>query len=308
MLYLMICIAVGVVSACIQNYFCKNLFRVQSDNLLYQLIIYFIGIIVSLFTVRLSQPSAYTVHLGLIVGVLIMAEVFCILQAMRCGPMSLTSLFSMAAMLIPVCLSPFLWGERMTPLQIAGTVLVVISMLLITDVPAELRKLRRKRAGKSGTPKEETAGQTDSVSLKWLLYAFGAFLFGGCCAIPEKSLVNSVYADQSGVYAIISFAVVCMISAAALVIRGIRGERPTLRITAKRIPLFLFLGTANAAVVLLIIESIKILPASVVYCTHNGGRLVLITAMDMLVFKQKLKPVQIAGMAAGLIAVLFLSM
>ena len=303
MLYLLICIAVGVVSACIQNYFCKNLFRSRSDNLLYQLIVYAIGIPASMFTVKLTAPSGYTAALGVLAGLLIMAEMFCILEAMRCGPMSLTSLFSMAALLIPVCLSPVLWNERMSPLQIAGTVLVFVSMVLILDVPAEIRKLKETR--KNAEKEKNGSG----VSLKWLLYAFGAFLFGGCCAIPEKYLVNSAYADQSGIYAMISFCVVVLVSAAALLLRsGIRKERPTFQITLKRVPLLLFLGISNAAVVLLIIEALKFLPASVVYCTHNGGRLVLITVMDVLLFKQKLKPIQIVGMAVGLLSVIFLSM
>jgi len=302
MLYLAICILIGVVSAGIQNYYCKNLFQNISDNLVFQIITHAVGMVCSIVTAGFLLPSGYTAVLGAISGVLVMLESYCILRSLTKGPMSLTSLFSMAALLIPVCLTPVLWHEPLTVPQIIGTVLVVVSMVMTLDVYGEVK--RRKQAE---VPADGAEGRKTS-DLSWLPYAIGAFVFGGCSAIPEKYLIGSVYADESAAYTSVKFVIVVLLTAAAMVYRRVKlSERHTMKLTVRNFLPMALLGASGAAVGILIIEALKYLSTSAVYGGHNGARLILITVLDVVLFKQKLKPVQIIGILVGLAALICLS-
>lgn len=282
MIYLILVIIIGVISACIQNYFCKNLFKNESDNLKFETVVYLVALISTVFTVKLQRPSAYCVMLAVINGCLLTLENYAILEAMRCGSMSLTSLFSLAALIIPVVVSPFLWHEVLTAAQLSGSLLTVISMAFILDV----------FSGKNG------------INKRWLLFAFLAFLAGGSCAICEKYLIASPYADQTNTYAVISFTVVI---ASTLILQKVRKEKALLKLTKKNLLPLIFIGGGSAAIFLLTIAALKVLTTSGVYATNNGARLMLVTLCDVFVFKQKLSKSQIAGMVMGLLAIILLS-
>ena len=286
MSYLLICIAIGVFSACVQNYYCKNLFQVISDNMVYQIICYLVALIGTLLIVKVERPAGFVVFLSVCVGVLITVECYSLLEAMRCGSMSLTTLFSMAALLIPAVASPLFFGEEISVFQISGTGLVLLSMFLTLDVPGELRARKEKKEA--------------GFSLRWLFFAVTAFFTGGFCAIVEKCLVRSPYAEQSNTYAVMSFGVLILLTAGILWFRRQKmGERVTMKLGPKLLLPLVIIGIGQAGNFILIIEALKRLPSSMVYGINNGARLILITVLDVLLFRQQLKKIQIAGMAVG---------
>lgn len=282
MIYLVIIVLVAVASACIQNYFCKNLFKNESDNLKYETVIYIIALISTVLVVDLPKPSSYCIMLAVINGLILTLENYAILEAMRCGSMSLTSLFSLAALIIPVVVSPFLWHEELKATQLFGSVLTVISMALILDV---------------------FSGKHD-INRRWLLFAFIAFFAGGSCAICEKYLTTSAHADETNTYAVISFVVVIV---ATLIIQKVKKEKAEFKLTKKNFLPILFIGCGSAVIFLLTIAALKVLSTSGVYATNNGARLMLVTLCDVFIFKQKLSKKQLIGMGMGLAAILLLS-
>lgn len=282
MLFLVLTILIAVISSCIQNYFCKNLFKNTSDNLKYEILVYAAALVCTLFTVKLPVPSAFCVMLAVINGLILTLENYSILEAMRCGSMSLTSLFSLAALIIPVALSPVLWHEELKAAQLLGSLLSIASMAFILDV----------FSGKN------------SISRRWLVYALLAFFAGGSCAICEKYLTTSVHAGETNTFAVISFVVVIISS---LIVLCAGKEKAAFRLTFRTAMPLLFIGAGNAAVFLLIIAALKILPTSAVYAVNNGARLMLVTICDVFIFRQKLSKNQILGMIIGSAAILLLS-
>lgn len=311
MIYLVICILIGVVCAVIQNYYCKNLFHNISDNLMFQLVTHVAGMVCCFVSAGFLLPSGYTTMLGAISGVLVMLESYFILRSMTKGPMSLTSLFSMAALLIPVCLTPVLWHKPLSVSQIVGTVLVLISMALTLDIYGTYKAEREAKAAAldQTEAKSASADAGKASDLSWLPYAIAAFFTGGLTAIPENYLIASAYADEAAHYTSVKYIVVVLLTLLVLVYRRKKlAEHHTMKFSAKLILPMVLIGSSSAVFAILIIEALKYLSTSTVYGGSNGGRLILITVLDVVLFKQKLKPIQIIGIAVGLVALICLSM
>jgi len=67
------------------------------------------------------------------------------------------------------------------------------------------------------------------------------------------------------------------------------------------------IGMIGAVIGLLFLRAMAFIPTSVLSPINNGGRLILITIMDVLLFKQKLTVPQYAGLASGITAIILLS-
>lgn len=288
MIYVLLNVLVAVSSGCIQNYYCKNLISNSSDSYLFIIIADLVAVLGLLFVSPPLEPSAQLLGLSALQGLILAAETVCIMEAMRIGSFSLTSLFSLSALLIPVCFSAVIWHERMTLMQILGTVLVLVSMAMTLNVG--------KKDGQA-------------VSRRWIGYALAAFVLGGLAGLGEKNVLYTLDASLTDSFAFYSYLSLITVLLIALSVRRIRtGEKPALKLKWKHVLPICYIGAGNSAVFLLLLAALRVLPTATVYGTVNGARLMLTTVLDVVLFHQKLEKIQFAGLAVGLVAIIFLSL
>jgi len=285
---LILLIALGVFINTIQNFFCKNLFKTRSDNFVYS-IIYFLVAVITAFIFngcRIGHLSVFLVLDSLLYGLMLTLELYCVLQAYKYGSMSLTSMFIMASIMIPVIPSWIFWGDPITWNQVAGIAVMFAAIALILNVGADVGKVK--------------------MNWKWFAYSFFAFIGSGTAAIAEKLLTVSPYAAQTNDFVLtgLMFAVISM-AAVLLVLR--KKEPVTIKMNAKVIIPTAVTGVGYSFLCIITLLVVSILPASVAYTVNNGARLILITIIDVLLFKEKITRSQYIGLGIGVIGVVLLS-
>jgi len=287
MIFMILNVLIAVTSGSVQNYYCKNLIKNTSDSYLFIIIVDTIALLGMIFVVKPGVPSLSCLGLAAVQGTITAGVIICMMEALRLGSFSLSTLFSLAALVIPVCASPFLWGEQLTRIQILGTVLMLAAMALTLNV--------------GGTDK-------NLVSRRWLLFAFLTFLFCGLEGICEKYNQYVLTPAESGTFTFFNYVFLVLTVLLALVIRHFRTkEKITLHLEWKHALPVCFIGAGNPAMILLLLAALRELPTATFYGISNGSKLMLTTLLDVVLFKQKLKPVQFAGLGLGLAAIVLLS-
>lgn len=291
-------IASGTLLSVIQTFISKGRVKSISDNLLYQMFIYVTCALIMAAAGGFSRYSTYTLCLGIISGLLIVAETACTLEAFRCGSMALTNLFVMAAMIVPIIPAKILWGETNTPEQIAGTVLTLCSMVLILNLGTELR------AGKAmGTD------HSFGISRRWLLFAFSAFLSAGLQGVVQKYLTVSDSSSELMSFLFVGFTTASVFTAFLLVFSVRRRNEPVdLELRPGLILAMLLSGLLMGALHLTFMRSLECLPITLAFAGSCGARLILLTVADMLLFHQKLSKEQLCGIFIGMVAAVLTSL
>lgn len=207
-----------------------------------------------------------------------------IIQALRLGSVSLTTLIVQLSLIATAIWGFLFWDEKPTLLTAVGLVLVVIALALCIF----------------------QRGEKKGVSLKWLFFAFLAFAGNAGCTIFQKQQVLHYDGAHNGmlmVFAMLLSFLVCLV----MLLR----ERPEGAVAiAKRTGFFPVLsGVANMLVnVFVIFLATATLPGSVVYPSIAVGALGTTTLFSALVFKEKLTVQQWIGIGVGAAAVLLLSL
>jgi len=286
---LILLIAIGVFINTIQNFYCKNLFKTRCDNFVYS-IIYFLVAVITTFIYNgchVGRMSTFLIADSFLYGSMLTLELYCVLQAYKYGSMSLTSMFIMASIMIPIVPSWIMWGDPVRWNHIAGIAVMFAAMALILKVGADIGK--------------------DDINWKWFIYSFLAFIGSGTAAIAEKLFTVSAYSEQTNdfVFMGLVFAVILM----AVVLLFMRKEEPvTIKMSPKVIIPTAVTGVGYGFVCIITMLVLAVLPASVVYTMNNGARIILITVMDVLLFKEKITKTQYIGLGLGVIGVVLLSM
>jgi len=281
----------GLALGLLQNSLIKKKIQNTADNLLYLGIVFGFGSVVMFFAGGRFGCSAYTCLLGILTGFLIILEAFSYVNALKNGPISLTSMLCMASMIIPMIPSGILWNEPMTPLQIGAGLLMLLAIAMILQLFG----------------KKENGSVFKGINKKWLLFSFLSFLAGGCMGFPQK------YQTIGCPEEIMSYLLWAFVTAAVLtvpfILLRVKGsyEKITLKLGGKLLTVIACCGIMTALLHILTMKCFEVIPVSVVLPVSNGGRLILFTLADMFLFKQKLTKQQLAGIVCGCIAILLLS-
>lgn len=289
MVLLIALIAIGVFMMTTQNYFCKNLFTNKSDNFAYSLILYVIAMLTTFFMngAVIRSFSAFTCIDGIIYGLMMLFELICTLQAYKNGPMSLTTLFTVASVMIPIIPAWIFWGDPVTWQQVSGIIVMFIAAALILNVGSEFKK--------------------EKINIKWFLYALGAFICSGIAGINEKLITVSGNEAQSNEFILIGFAAGSAAMIIALLL-STKKEPVTIRFNTRIAVPTLVIGICTCLVSVITMAVLAVLPASVVFTVNNGARLILVTLIDVIFFKEKITGSQYAGLGLGIIGVALLSL
>jgi len=286
---LILLIALGVFINTMENFYCKNLLKTRCDSFVYS-IIYFLVAVITTFIYngcRVGKMSTFLVLDSLLYGSMLTLELYCTLQAYKCGSMSLTSMFIMASIMIPIIPSWIFWGDKITWNQVVGIAVMFAAIALILNVGADIGKTK--------------------LDWKWFMYAFFAFIGSGTAAIAEKLLTVSEYVGQTNDFVLMGlmFSVIFM----GIVLLVLRKKEPiTIKMNARVILPTAVTGVGYSFLCIITLLVVAILPASVVYTVSNGAKLILITIIDVLLFKEKITKPQYLGLGLGVVGVVLLSL
>ncbi|MBR6719716.1 MAG: hypothetical protein IKL74_02265 [Clostridia bacterium] len=218
---------------------------------------------------------------GVIYGVILCTFLFFKMRSMAEGPVSLSTLIGSCAFVIATWFGVFYVPESISIFQIAGQILLFVSLFLCVNP---------KKSG-------------EKLTAKWFVYSFLFFLAGGAVGIIYKVFAAS---DAAGEYNGMMLTA-SIVSAILFFVFGIfvnlfsRKKLPKIRKSA-----FLYIvlcGTVSCVYIRLNLSLSAVIPSAVFFPVSNGAMVILSTITGKLFFSEKLNKVQITGILIGLIAI-----
>lgn len=212
-----------------------------------------------------------------------MAQYFS-LMSMSCGSMSYSVLFTYLGMIIPTLFGIFFYKQPVSPLQIVGLLLMLVTLFCGAGV-------------KKG----------EKVNVKWLIFAFGSFIMWGLVGVIQQIHQNSRFAGEIKVFLFWSFVFLTAIFTVMYLIMPKSGKSGYKLKSKSTVPSIIS-GIIIGAVNLINLYLSGKLPSIVLFPILNGGVIVLSGLAAIIFFKERLSKSQYVGIALGIAAVCLLGM
>lgn len=283
------------------------------------------------FNGGLHGYSSDTFLYGALYGIVLAGFLFCKMQAFANGPIHFTSLIGSSSFILTTVFNAVYWKEAVSPWQIAGIVLMLAAVFLITY-----------------RPRRESTEQKQKLTWKWKIYAAFFFLFSALTGIIFRfhQAADAARTDEMMIFA--SAVVIALLailgSGAALFGRRRRaaaenapvaeqasaeqasaeqqsavqpsdggtaaaesGVLPVKKRLLAAGALTLACGVAGCVYNRLNIYLSGAMANAVFFPLFNGGNIILSTLAGWLLFREKLSKMQIVGIACGMAAVVLVS-
>lgn len=289
------------------------------------------------FNGGLHGYSSDTFLYGALYGIVLAGFLFCKMQAFANGPIHFTSLIGSSSFILTTVFNAVYWKEAVSPWQIAGIVLMLAAVFLITY-----------------RPRRENTEQKQKLTWKWKIYAAFFFLFSALTGIIFRfhQAADAARTDEMMIFA--SAVVIALLailgSGAALFGRcrrpaaenipaeenasaaeqqsaeqvsaeqqsavqpsdgGTAAAESAVLPVKKRVlaagALTLACGVAGCVYNRLNIYLSGAMANAVFFPLFNGGNIILSTLAGWLLFREKLSKMQMAGIACGMVAVVLVS-
>lgn len=207
-----------------------------------------------------------------------------IINALKCGPSSLTTLFVSLATILTTVWGFIFWNSKLTIYIFFGLVFVVFSLALCLYT------------GK----KEEK-----KISVKWLIYVLLALLGNAGCSITQRTQqmqFDGKYAGELMAFATLFSCIVCFLI-------WLKSDKSDTKKMLKRSWCFpVVAGIANMLLnYFVILLAATSLSPSLIYPVIGVGSLAVVIMFSLFAFKEKLKWWQWLGLGMGAIATILLS-
>ena len=228
----------------------------------------------------LTPPDvlAGTIGMGIINGVLYLFAFLLLHYNMKRNGVVLASTFMKLGLLVSMAVSVIFFREMPGVIQWIGFIIAVGAIILINY----------EKGGDTGA----SGGQM------WLIVLLVVAGLGDAMAKIFESFGDVAYSGQFFVYTFLTDLIACIVLALKA------KEKPSM----KEIGYGLALGVPNFFSARLLLKSIEHLPAVLVYPTVSVAIILVVTMVGMVFFKEKLKPRQLAGIAAILVALVLLNL
>ena len=217
-------------------------------------------------------------------GFIVMAQ-----STKKCG-VALTTVAARASLIIPVILS---W------LLLAGSAPKWIPVLLVLTALVIIAFGQGNKAN----------GLQKSGGRKWVLF-FVVFFFYGICDFSLKAVQNSISQQFGSDSALVNrqltaltgtiFLMAALLSLTVVLLRPKSQRHPW---SWKAAVAGIFLGLANLGCTTFILRSLTILPAGTFFPLYNIAIVFLGILAGLLVFKEKIKPMQYLGLLVAIVAI-----
>jgi len=226
-----------------------------------------------------GNVSVFTLGLGAVTGLTYAAGMYLNLTLMGKRGAAITSSMIQLAVLIPIGVSVFFYGETISSTQLIGIILAVSSLPLLAAKPMERLDLDRK-------------------VIPMILLAITVV---GFSQLSSKILVQSGLEAQNNYFFLAIFS-----SAALLVSPLVWRNRAGIR---RRDGLFgMGVGMFNVAANRFLLLALTTLPGAIVFPVSSAGSLLLVSISAIVLFKERVSRVNLAGILLTLAAVILINL
>ncbi len=234
--------------------------------------------------IRRFETTPKVLLYSLIFGVCFALTNIGIINAVKCGPVSLTALMLNFSMIGASIWGLLFWSSPITWKVVAGLIFVVVSLFFCTYNKAE---------------------NGHKTSLKWLLFAMLVFIGNAGCSITQRDQQLRFlcrYAESFMFFAMAFATVICLL----LHTRNRKAEETPSPKTFRFLPISagIFNTLLNAAVIALVKTDLS---TNLIYPVIAVGGIGLNLIVSLFVFKETLSKRQWIGMGLGIVAVTLLS-
>ena len=237
--------------------------------------------------------SAPTVWFGAMFGFGFIATVSVYYYAMQSGPLSYTTFFFSASMIVPVIIGLFVWDESLKMTQGIGMAMFMAAFYCISVLGGE-------KGGK--------------VNVRWIILCFATWLLNGLIGVVSKQHQINMAGTEYVQMMMMSFvfaAVFALIAAVFFAVLDSKKEKKTVGAVVKtdmslmwhgKVPLLgAALGSGMANVIMTYLSSR--LPGGYLYPITLGSVVVLVSLFSILVLKEKPSKPGLIGILIGLVAI-----
>ena len=242
--------------------------------------------------------SAPTVWFGAMFGFGFIATVSVYYYAMQSGPLSYTTFFFSASMIVPVIIGLFVWDESLKLTQGIGMAMFMAAFYCISVLGGE-------KGGK--------------VNVRWIILCFATWLLNGLIGVVSKQHQINMAGTEYVQMMMMSFvfaAVFALIAAVFFAVLDSKKEKKTVGAVVKtdmslmwhgKVPLLgAALGSGMANVIMTYLSSR--LPGGYLYPITLGSVVVLVSLFSILVLKEKPSKPGLIGILIGLVAIVVTNM
>ena len=238
-----------------------------------------------LFLLGSKTVSVSTLLCALLYAVIVTSLQTLSVMAMKVGAMSLTAICVMYGMMIPALAGPIFWHEPLGYLQIAGILVMAVSLWLLKEKPSARNKTSQK---------------------KWLPLAFLCFLLSGMAGVAEKIHQSTPGKEEKEVFVFAACLFMLLFSLIATLLTRKKGE------TEKPNRSLLLLGVLSGLIVgfysMVNLTLAGELDSMIYFPVANGGAMLLTVLVSVIAFKERFDKSRIAGVIIGLVGILCLSL
>jgi len=277
--------------AAFKNYYGKRISASPRGLHFYNLVSFAVTtLLLFLYAGCRPQGSLYTVMIGIAFGAVTALSSAFELAAMSIGPMSYTVVLISSSTVI-TALSGLFFGESISLLKWAGILLMMVCL------------------GLSGLKKD--GGEKKKASLKWLLYSVLAAFFAASVGLLQKIHQESPKGGELTLMLLVAFAFSTVLSL-VLYLAAAKKHPPVLkraedgRLSVPAAALCLGILVAVGVCVMLNnvinLHLVGVMDSAVFFPLVGGGHLILTTLVGLLLFREKLPPLQWVGLISGILA------
>ncbi|MBP5273374.1 MAG: EamA family transporter [Abditibacteriota bacterium] len=286
---LFVCLVAGL----LKNYYSKSVISTRSSELyLYSAATAGMSaVLIFAFSGFRLEWSVYTVLMSVLFGFVTMLQNVAITKALVIGPYSYTCVLGSAGTMISALSGYFFFGEVLTAVKIAGMAFMLVCFAL---------SVKKDEDGKKG-------------NLIWFLLALTGAVTTGVIGLLQKIHQNSPHKNELLAFLVIAF-VFSYIFSQIFFLFAKRGEKKAGEMPEqKKTPGFVFMLLAVSALCIALNNIINlflsgVMEAAVFFPVVNGVGLILSILFCMLLFREKLQPLQWVGVVCGVISTLLLCM
>ncbi len=282
---MIITISSAILGNTFKNKVSKNDLKNQSDNLVFNLIGNAFCIVIMAALGGIGKTAPFIIMLAAVFGLFNLLASLLFNNALKLGPLSLTSLIVLSGSMITSTTvnTIFFTKEIPTVLQFIGVVLIVISMILVSD------------------PKKDK-----NITALWLPIVIIAALFNGSLGVIQGIQSSSAYPDQSKQFLLWTF-IFCTLFNLIWLLFNRKKEPVTLKLDKRMVLLSLVVGATTATQHVINLKLVSELAAVVFFPICSGGRILLTMVVDLIIFRTKLSKRQIFSFIIGFIAIMMLA-
>ena len=267
------------------------------------------------------RESFVTIICGIIGGIFFVAGLVTMQTSTKLNGATLTAVFSKMGLVISLAVSIFVFGERPGPMQAAGVILVLAALVLINSSGEEgeqsgeekvqsgegqtrLGEREAKSGGEQDQPgKEQVQGKTDTSKV-YTSALILTMLAGGGASSMSKIFEQIGSRDQDELYFLYLFATAAVLT---VILAAVERRKTGADLRWQEMAAGIAVGVPNYYASFLLLLALVALPAFIVYPVNSTGAILLVMAVDALIFHQKYTSRQKIGILLVLAAMILLN-